>query len=111
MNKAGKIISGAVAVGVVGAGAFGLSETCLFDAEKLQLAGEEVCFSTEQEYIDFKDKKIEEARSNGDLYLWTQGGQEFLDIVNHEMQKGGIKETSGIKSSEELVEQLINIIQ
>lgn len=111
MNKEQKIIGAITALSLAAAGAIGADKACLFDAEIVKAREEVICFSKENDYKKYKLDHIQDLKKEGNLYLWTAGGQELLDVIQHEFEKKGIPELKDVKGSDDIFNKMIQYIQ
>ena len=128
MTTKNKILAGLAALGIAGAGFYGVDNACLdkdgitmFPAVELTLRENvegkdfevgKICFSKKADYEVFKTDRINSylAKSKDDRALWllSEEGQQLDDVLTYEIQKIGTIELPPQKEGDDVFLQIID---
>ena len=112
MELKNKIIAGLTGLGIATSVAVvGLDRACYFDAEVLKVSDQKLCFQTKEDWKLYKDAKLSQYKLTGNnLFLWTDEGEEFFAVVNHELKKKSI-EIKDFDKNKDALSEIIKIIK
>jgi len=92
MDLKTSIKNGVIGLGIA-ATAFGVvaaDSVCMFDAQVVKTETSKICFSKTKDYDTFKEDRVNKYKADKTgMFLWSDEGQEFLGILQVEIDKKG----------------------
>ena len=82
-----------------------LDKACVFDAEIVRFADQQMCFKSKEDYAKYKAYILAWYKpNNNNMFMWVEGEQDqFSAIVNKEVKR---KQFKNIGSFDDLIAQI-----
>jgi len=117
-----RILAGIATLGIAAGTAVGTDSVCfdakgvsLLPAEIVKIQEARVCFKSDQDYVTFKDDRVNKYLAKGSearaLYLFSDEGKELVGVLDHEIKKRGVIDLGQVSDGDDVVQLIINKLQ